>query len=321
MGDRHTLAQKLLNGYHSKVMELLIDYLQDEKICERTERTMYNRGFGGKQKRVNESVNVPGSQRSVNVSAAVDLTWRRPGELTTDEARFYVVPKALLDSDVALAADESMEHQFPSDVQEAASPQGRYQPGFVTVDESDPAIPPRAPTAPMYSYQPSFMQPQPEVQRTYDRMSAMQEAQRIRGHEPPAHSAQTAPAILGRPNHATLPIASQAATSGQLQVRGFWGTTPISISFNPEESGEQFFQAFLRWAKRRGRGSEVDRSRMMLWLKANKDMSDDAAQDVSLDLDELENLWDTTVAWIHENKSAKAPHLYATVQMIEMEDG
>lgn len=218
MDDRHTLAQKLLDGYHSKAMELLMDYLQDEKICEKTERymrqhnpspsrvnttfeqqpgalpsqshrhtsslpnttnrhhrpdarhsqptpsnsagsvksqgssltapgvqkiwllscdddqkeysvisqrapgrhnlirdrTMYNRGFGAKQKPVNESVIVPVSQRSVNVSAKVDLTWRRPGELTTDECTFYVVPKALLDSDVALAADESMEHQFPS---------------------------------------------------------------------------------------------------------------------------------------------------------------------------------------------------------------
>lgn len=152
-------------------------------------------------------------------------------------------------------------------------------------------------------------------------MSAMQEAQRMRGSGPPAQAAGSAPADHGQPNHASLPIVGPAATGEQLQVKGYWGTTPISISFNPEESGEQFFQAFLRWAKRRGRGGEVDRSRIMLWLKANKEMSDDAAQDVSLELDELEDLWATTVAWIHENKSAQAPHLYATVQMIEMEDG
>ncbi|KAI4950341.1 hypothetical protein J4E91_004998 [Alternaria rosae] len=282
---------------------------------------MYNRGFGTKQKPVNESVNVPGSQRSVNVSATVNLTWRRSGELTTDENTFYVVPKALLDSDVALAADESMEHQSPSDVQEAPSPQGRYQPGFVTVDESDPAIPLRAPTAPMYSCQSSFLQPQPEVQRTHDRVSTMHEAERMRASEPPAQTARSAPADHGQPNHTTLPIAGPTASSGQLQVNGFWGTTPISISFNPDESGEKFFQAFLRWAKRRGRGGDMDRSRMILWLKANKDMSDDAAQDLSLDHDELENLWATAVAWIHEHKSIKAPHLFATVEMVVMEDG
>ena len=149
----------------------------------------------------------------------------------------------------------------------------------------------------------------------------MREAKRPRESEPTAPSAQSRHTDHGQPGGTATLAAGQGVPSAQLQVNGFWGTTPISMAFNPDESGEKFFQAFQRWAVRRRRGGDVDRSRMTLWLKASKDMSDEAAQDLSLDQDDLENLWATTVAWIHENKSANAPHLYATVEMVEMEDG
>jgi hypothetical protein len=149
----------------------------------------------------------------------------------------------------------------------------------------------------------------------------MRNAQLRHEPEPPTPAIQSTNLDNGQPSHITSPAAGQAATSSQLQVNGFWGTTPISMSFNPDESGEKFFQAFHRWAVKRKRGNDVDRSRMTLWLKADKHMSDDAAQDLSLDYNELENLWATAVAWMHENKSTKAPHLYATVEIVEIEDG
>ncbi|KAI4605743.1 hypothetical protein J4E83_010406 [Alternaria metachromatica] len=293
------------------------DEIPDQTVIARNAPGRYNlidkevadsRGLNVDPVDVDESILVhlpSGAKRRVSVQTVVYLTWHRRGAYRTSKNAFYIVPEGLLNSDVVLGSDESMERQHTT--------------GFVSAEEIDQSVPLRAPTAPMYAQ--SSLQRPPEVQRTYDRVSAMREAQLMRASEPPAQAAQSAPVNDGQPSHATLPAAGPAATGGQLQLKGLWGTTPISISFNPEESGETFFQVFLRWAKRRGRGGEVDRSRMILWLKANKEMSDDAAQDLSLDLDELENLWATTVAWIHENKSAQAPHLYATVQMIEMEDG
>jgi hypothetical protein len=210
MSDRHTLAQKLLNGYQSKAVELLMDYLRDDDIKAATERyigqhdpspahpgaspthshrhssslpqrsirqsvpgvphglqtpsnsagsvkshgssltalgvekiwllshedagkdylvisrsapgrdnlirerALYNRGFGTDQIEVNESVTVPGRQRAVSVRAAVNLTWRRPEEAMTSMDTFYIVPEGLLDSDVVLGSDESIEGQYPS---------------------------------------------------------------------------------------------------------------------------------------------------------------------------------------------------------------
>jgi len=218
MGDRHTLAEKLLNGYRAKAMELLMDYLKDEKIRAETERyigqhhpsptridttleqqtaaspahsrrlssslsqsttrrktpntqhglhtpsisagsvisqgsslsapgvekiwllahndegkdqqvisrqgtseeylirkkALWNRGFVTGQVAVNESVSVPGRQKPVSVSNAVDLTWRRPNALMTSKDTFYVVPDGLIDCDVVLGCDESFEDQHPS---------------------------------------------------------------------------------------------------------------------------------------------------------------------------------------------------------------
>jgi len=207
------------------------------------------------------------------------------------------------------------------DVHDTHSPQGRYHPRIVTVDEADPPVHLRSPTAQVRPYQQPFSKPSPDVQRAVDRVGTMREAKRMRESEPTVLPAQSRHTDHGQPSETITLATSQGASSAQLQVNGFWDATPISMFFNPDESGEKFFQAFQRWAVRRKRGGHVDRGRMTLWLKASKGMSDDAAQDVSLDQDDLENLWATTVAWIHENKSAKAPHLYATVEMIEMEDG
>jgi len=216
MGDRHTLAEKLLDGYRSKAMELLMDYLKDEKICAETERyigqhhpsparvntafeqlpvatparphryssslpqttarrktsdaphgqhtpsnsagsgisqrssltapgvekiwllshdeerkdqlvisrrgtgkdyliqekALYNRGFGTEQTTVDELVNVPGRQKAISVTKAVNLTWRRPSALSTSNDTFYVVPNGFIDSDIVLASDEALDGPY-----------------------------------------------------------------------------------------------------------------------------------------------------------------------------------------------------------------
>jgi hypothetical protein len=221
MGDRITLAQKLLDNYRSKAQELLVDYLQNTEVRTETEqyigqhnpspvwrdaaseqqsrssrtrshdpdpslfqrttrqnipdarqylhtpptsagsvkshasslaaagleriylischddgadqpvilrtapvkhnligdKVVYGRGFGDSTDPVDELVSVPrpsGGQRQENVTRAVNLTWRRRKEFTTNVHTFYIVSARLLDSDVVLGFDGSMERQFPT---------------------------------------------------------------------------------------------------------------------------------------------------------------------------------------------------------------
>jgi len=74
------------------------------------------RGLSAHQYPLNESILVPTPSRPASVTTAVDLTWRNPGRNKgkTRMGTFYVVPGNLLDSDVVLASDESVERQFPS---------------------------------------------------------------------------------------------------------------------------------------------------------------------------------------------------------------
>lgn len=220
MGDRVTLAQKLLDNYHYKALELLMDYLQDKEIRTATEqyigqhdpspgrldaaseqqpgssrarshhpdssliqrttrqnfpdarhglhtpstsagsvkshtssltaanmekiyfvscdddgadqpvisrsapvkhnligdRVVFSRSLGASIVPVDESVSVPrpsGGQRWEKVTTAVNLTWRRRKKFTTNVDTFYIVSARLLDSDVILGSDESLECQSP----------------------------------------------------------------------------------------------------------------------------------------------------------------------------------------------------------------
>jgi hypothetical protein len=220
MGDRVTLAKKLLANYPSKTLELLVDYLQDKEIRTATEqyigqhnpspvrldatfeqqprssrahlhhsdstifqrtsrqsnpdarhdlrtpptstssvkshasslaaeglekiyllscndegkdqpvisrrvsvkhnligdKVVYGRNLGASTDRVNELVLIPlpsSGQRWEKVTIAVNLTWRRCKEFTTNVDTFYIVSARLLDTDVILGSDGSLERQFP----------------------------------------------------------------------------------------------------------------------------------------------------------------------------------------------------------------
>lgn len=197
------------------------------------------------------------------------------------------------------------------DVQEANSPQALYQRGFVEMEELDQTVPPRAPTVPMHSYP----QTSTNVQRIYQRVQNFRETQNAHVAEPSAPVPD-----LQRVNHRqqtqkTTPLASQEPSSGQLQVIGLWDKTPIKMSFDPDASGETFYQAFHQWAVRRQRDGDLERHRMTLWLKTNKGTHDNEAYELSLKEGDLEELWEAAVDWIQENKNPKAPHLYATVEL------
>ncbi|KAI4911384.1 uncharacterized protein J4E92_010197 [Alternaria infectoria] len=280
----------------------------------------YGRGLSAGQFEVDESILVhtsAGAAKWVAVKAAVNLTWRRRNEFKTNMDTFYVVSARLLDSDVVLGSEESMERQFPSEVQEAHSPQGRYPPGFVTVDEYDQAVPPQAPTAPIHPYQHQYQPPSPEVQRAFGRVGAMHEVQRMRGSEPPAQVAPSAPANYSPQSDAPIPIPSQGDPSDELEIEGYWGRMPISMSVDISGSGEQFFQAFQCMAIDRKRGDNLDRQRLAVWLRADEDGPEDEAYYVSLDQGALEKRWKMVVRWIRKNKNSEEPHLYATVEIAD----
>lgn len=81
------------------------------------DKVVYRHGFMPSTQRVDEMISVPlpsGGQRWENVTTAVDLTWRRRNQFTTDVDTFYMVPARLLDCDVILGSDESMERQITS---------------------------------------------------------------------------------------------------------------------------------------------------------------------------------------------------------------
>jgi hypothetical protein len=193
------------------------------------------------------------------------------------------------------------------DMQEAHPPQARYQPGgLVRIQELGPAIPPPAPSAPIHSHQQASL---PIIQRTYDKAQALRDMQRMHTGDP------STPASYGQPNHTNTPLAAHESSSGQLQVMGLWDKTPIQMSFDPNDSGEAFYQAFHQWAVRRKRGGDLERHRMTLWLKASKKTPDNEALEISLEEGKLEQLWEMAVDWIQEHKSPKAPHLFATVEL------
>ena len=181
------------------------------------------------------------------------------------------------------------------------------------MEELDPAVPPHAPTAPMHSFQQNSMPP--NVQQTYDRVHALWDTHRIHAAEPSVPAPRPRHVDHGQPIHTTTPLSAQGPSSGQLQVIGLWDKTPIKMSFDPNAPGEAFYQAFHQWAVRRKRGGDLERHRMTLWLKASKSTPDFEAYELSLKEGDLEELWETAIDWIQENKSSKAPHLYATVEL------
>ncbi|OAK96944.1 hypothetical protein IQ06DRAFT_48559 [Phaeosphaeriaceae sp. SRC1lsM3a] len=402
MSDRVTLAQRLLDGYCSKALELLVDYLQDKEVRAETERyigqndpspsrldstteqprtirqsipnashglhtpstsagstkshasslatagvekiyllasdtddqdwpvtsrsvtikhnligdrVVHSRGLDANVDLVDELVHLPhGGQRLVRTTKCVRLTWRRRNEFTTNVDTFYIVSAKLLESDVIMSSDGWLEHQLPSDIEEAHSPQGRFQrKGLVLMEERDPAIPPRAPTAPIHPDQlPDLTS---HVQRVYERAQDLRDTQRMHEADRVFPAAQSRPIDHGQPSHMATPVAAEEPTKGQLQVTGLWDKTPIKFLIDLDASGEAFYQAFLQWASRRKRDGEVQRDRMTVYLRTNKQTPENEAYELSLKQSELEELWQAAVDWIQENKSVKAPNLYATIEL------
>ena len=74
------------------------------------------RGLSANRYTLDESILVPTPSGPARPTTAVDLTWRNPGRNKgkTRNGTFYIVSGSLLESDVVLASDDSVERQFPS---------------------------------------------------------------------------------------------------------------------------------------------------------------------------------------------------------------
>ncbi|KAI4606900.1 hypothetical protein J4E80_009979, partial [Alternaria sp. BMP 0032] len=187
----------------------------------------------------------------------------------------------------------------------------------MAMDEFDQAVPPRAPTAPMNPYQPPYQPPPPDVQRAFGRVGAMHEVQRMRASEPPVQAAPSAPAHHTQRNDAPIPTADQGDPCDELELEGYWGRMPISMSVDISGSGEQFFQAFQCMAIDRKRGDNLDRQKLAILLRADEEGPEEEAYRVSLDQGALEKRWKLVVRWIRKNKNSEEPHLYATVEIAD----
>jgi hypothetical protein len=81
------------------------------------DKVVYGRGLGAGKFGVHESVSVPdasGGHTWVKVEFAVNLTWRRSNEFSSNVDTFHIVPAQLLNSDAVLGSDGAMEDQLPS---------------------------------------------------------------------------------------------------------------------------------------------------------------------------------------------------------------
>lgn len=181
------------------------------------------------------------------------------------------------------------------------------------MEETDAPVRPPAPTVLIHPYQQTSRSP--HIHQTYERVQAVRGMHHMNAVESPAPAAHPTHRDRDQPTHTTTTLAAQGPGSSQIQMHGLWDKTPIKLSFDPDTPGEAFYQAFHQWAVRRNRDGDLERQRMTLWLKRSKNTPDDEAYELGLKEGELEELWETAVEWIQENKSPKAPHLFATVQL------
>ncbi|PVH93651.1 hypothetical protein DM02DRAFT_695335 [Periconia macrospinosa] len=282
------------------------------------DEAVYSRNLGASTNAVNKMVNVPdpsGRSTSLKVKTAVSLTWRRPKEYKSKPEVFYIVPERFLDTDVVLS---SAERQFPSDVdeeeeEEEYTPQARMSRGsfharnFSNIKEVDDPSPPPSPTLHMPYYQPPHINQVPDRTRASRETHHRREQAESSGLKPPPRHAES-----GGSATTTAPSAAQNPSSGQLQVGGSWEKTQIKFAFDPEASGEAFWQSFYQWATQRKRDGQLERNRVTIQLRGSRNQEDDFFE-LPLNEDDIVGYWEEAIDWIQSNKRANTPHLFATI--------
>ncbi|CBY01351.1 predicted protein [Plenodomus lingam JN3] len=278
----------------------------------------------------------PGVYTEVPVSYSIELTWLRSGADMTHKTTFHVVVSNLLDIDVLLGEGETGEYSSGS--QPNNLPQTSRDFSHVSRGSSG-NIPGYAQTPPVPSWhrsatctttddsstttvqhQPSqhYQQPPPFLQPIFNQYKSPQHSSPIIKHPPrpttqidTSRSAQT-PAVLAASTHQT---SDPNAPISRIRLFLEWGRTPILLWLDLCASGDAFFQAFQKLALQRKR--TLDRAETVLYLRQNKDGVDDEEYPLSLDEEELDADWGSTVAWLMENRRDKPPHIHGRVEVGE----
>ncbi|KAH7066426.1 hypothetical protein BKA63DRAFT_161502 [Paraphoma chrysanthemicola] len=125
------------------------------------------------------------------------------------------------------------------------------------------------------------------------------------------HHPQPVPIPAG--HTATPHDTGQKPTSNRLRLNLVWDLTTVNVWLDTAAPGEAFYDTFQQhFGKRK---VIPDRTMLRIDLKCDKQCPDDQAYALSLDEDELDADWETTVSWLEENKRDKSPHIYGQVEI------
>ena len=95
-----------------------------------------------------------------------------------------------------------------------------------------------------------------------------------------------------------------------------WDATTLNVWLDLNAHGEAFYKAFQQQATKQ-RKDISDRATMTVLLKKDKSIPDEEGYALSLDEDDLEADWETTLEWLDANRRDKSPHICGVVEMEE----
>ena len=150
---------------------------------------------------------------------------------------------------------------------------------------------------------------------------ADQEARQLQRNSPAPTIRRSDPStqerILPLRTNATtaLPVRHDDPNAAIVKIRLslLWDATVINMWMYLNAPAEDFFQAFQEQAVKRK--SIPERSMMRICLKNDKHMLEDESYHLSLDEEDLDADWETTLEWLEGHKRDKSPHIYGVVQI------
>ncbi|KAH7411620.1 hypothetical protein DE146DRAFT_243335 [Phaeosphaeria sp. MPI-PUGE-AT-0046c] len=232
-----------------------------------------------------------GSFVNVKVSSIVELTWR-PTKSKSKASHctvFYLVPQEFLDIDVLIGSLDSGEGQaltFQEDESFHRSDNaGRLQPedivnNFLRNQQEHVSAAPRSAPA-------TRVKQRGEASRTSQPVTA----------EPEPSTQNTEP----------------TGASEKVRISCRLGLTTFGIRLDLDAHSEAFIDSVQKeFKKRKLTFVQADTG---IWLKPEKEASDEDSHYVSLDEDDLEENWTGIIQWLKENKQANSNVMYGVFQL------
>jgi hypothetical protein len=99
----------------------------------------------------------------------------------------------------------------------------------------------------------------------------------------------------------------------KLRLELEWGVTIIQVWLFLDNSADAFFHAFQKLVSKRK--TMPDRSLITIYLKPDRNATDEAAHALSLDQDDMEADWDRIVELLERNRNEHSPHFFGTVDV------